>query len=164
MRNTQNTNPRGLEKYHRRPTWGVTVIGQSGELVNYIEPYLEKWWAWKHSQLHTQNKETWRCAGGGTHTNAHEASGYSHAQTPALQLDLKPNVTPLSKGFPRQKYWSGMPFPSPGDWTCVSCASCIGRQILYHWAAREAHSLKLPRGEGQVKSWKDKFTNLDRRV
>ena len=23
----------------------------------------------------------------------------------------------------------------PRDWTCVSCVSCIGRQILYHWAA-----------------------------
>ena len=24
---------------------------------------------------------------------------------------------PLSMGFPRQKYWSGLPFPSPGDLT-----------------------------------------------
>ena len=23
--------------------------------------------------------------------------------------------TPLSRGFPRQEYWSGLPFPSPGD-------------------------------------------------
>ena len=23
--------------------------------------------------------------------------------------------TPLSMRFPRQKYWSGLPFPSPGD-------------------------------------------------
>ena len=23
--------------------------------------------------------------------------------------------TPLSMGFPRQKYWSGLPLPSPGD-------------------------------------------------
>ena len=23
--------------------------------------------------------------------------------------------TPLSMGFPRQEYWSGLPFPSPGD-------------------------------------------------
>ena len=22
---------------------------------------------------------------------------------------------PLSRGFPRQEYWSGLPFPSPGD-------------------------------------------------
>ena len=23
--------------------------------------------------------------------------------------------TPLSMGFPRQEYWNGLPFPSPGD-------------------------------------------------
>ena len=23
--------------------------------------------------------------------------------------------TPLSKGFPRREYWSGLPFPFPGD-------------------------------------------------
>ena len=28
----------------------------------------------------------------------------------------------------------------PRDWTCVSCVSCIGRQVLYHWATREAHN------------------------
>ena len=46
---------------------------------------------------------------------------------------------PLSMGFSRQEYWSGLPFPSPGDSsqprdrTCVSCVSCIGRWILCHW-------------------------------
>ena len=24
-------------------------------------------------------------------------------------------LAPLSMGFPRQEYWSGLPFPSPGD-------------------------------------------------
>ena len=24
---------------------------------------------------------------------------------------------PLSKGFPKQEYWSGLPFPTPGDLT-----------------------------------------------
>ena len=24
-------------------------------------------------------------------------------------------LTPLSKGFPRQEYWNGLPFPSPGN-------------------------------------------------
>ena len=53
-------------------------------------------------------------------------------------------------GFPRQECWSGLPCPSPVDlpspspvpfsrglrfWTRVSC---IGRQILYHWAKWEA--------------------------
>ena len=35
---------------------------------------------------------------------------------------------PLSMGLPRQEYWSGLPFPSPGrgsfwprSWICISC-------------------------------------------
>ena len=26
----------------------------------------------------------------------------------------------------------------PRDWTCISCVSCISRQILYHWATWKA--------------------------
>ena len=40
--------------------------------------------------------------------------------------------TPLSMEVSRQEYWSGLPFPSPGDQTCVLCISCTGRWILYH--------------------------------
>ena len=28
---------------------------------------------------------------------------------------LQPHQAPLSIGFTRQEYWSGLPFPSPGD-------------------------------------------------
>ena len=43
---------------------------------------------------------------------------------------------PLSMGFSRQEYWSGLPFPSPGDLPNSgtkpeSLVSWIGRQILY---------------------------------
>ena len=44
---------------------------------------------------------------------------------------------PLCMGFFRQKYWSGLPFPSPGDWTHISCiaggffASLFPSKILY---------------------------------
>ena len=31
----------------------------------------------------------------------------------------------------------------PRDWTQVSCVSCIGRRILYHWATWEASVWKL---------------------
>ena len=51
---------------------------------------------------------------------------------------------PLSMGFSRQEYWSGLPFPDSRDLPDpgvepISCVSCIGRQILYHWChlARE---------------------------
>ena len=48
---------------------------------------------------------------------------------------------PLSMGFPRHESGSGLPFPALGDLpNQVSCASCIGRWILYHWATWEAHT------------------------
>ena len=46
-------------------------------------------------------------------------------------------------GFSWQEYWSGLTFSSPGDlsWprdrTCFSCVSCLGRQILHHYATWE---------------------------
>ena len=49
----------------------------------------------------------------------------------------------LSVGFTRQKYWSRLPFPSPGffqrrDWTWVSC---IAGRFFTVWATREATDL-----------------------
>ena len=44
----------------------------------------------------------------------------------------------VSMGFPRQEYWSGLPFPPPGDSspprneTHISYVPCIGRRVLYH--------------------------------
>ena len=52
----------------------------------------------------------------------------------------------LSVGFSRQEYWSGLPFPSPGDFPLPrdqTHISCIGRQILSHWATREALQKKM---------------------
>ena len=46
---------------------------------------------------------------------------------------------PLSMGFSRQEHRSGLPQPSsrrasqPKDQTHVSCVSCTGRQVLYHY-------------------------------
>ena len=51
--------------------------------------------------------------------------------------------TPVSTGFSRQEYWSGLPFPTPGIFKSQGiepaslCVSCIGRQILYHWTIWE---------------------------
>ena len=47
---------------------------------------------------------------------------------------------PTSMGFPRQEYWSELPFPPSGDLVepePASGVSCIGRQSLYHWATWE---------------------------
>ena len=51
----------------------------------------------------------------------------------------------LSMGFPRQEYWSGLPFPPPGDLSnpgidpASPVAPAFGRSILFHWATKEAH-------------------------
>ena len=48
---------------------------------------------------------------------------------------------PLSMGFSRQEYWSGLPFPSPGesswprDWAWVCC---IAGRFFTIWSTREA--------------------------
>ena len=54
-------------------------------------------------------------------------------------LDYSPigSCVPVSMGFSRQRYWSGLPLPPPGDLPDpglepVSRVSCIGRQVLYH--------------------------------
>ena len=50
----------------------------------------------------------------------------------------------LSMEFPRQEYWSGLPYPPPGDLPepgiepISLCVFCIGRWILHHWATWEA--------------------------
>ena len=43
---------------------------------------------------------------------------------------------PLFMELSRQEYWSGLPFPSPGDLPNpgISCVCCIGRRILYRCA------------------------------
>ena len=47
----------------------------------------------------------------------------------------------LSMGFSRQEYWSGLPFPSPGDlfWPRDQTqVSCIAGRFFTLWATREA--------------------------
>ena len=58
---------------------------------------------------------------------------------------------PLSMGFFRQEYWSGLPFPSPGD------LPDPGIKPRSH--ALQADALPSePPGEAQVKSWKHQTT------
>ena len=50
---------------------------------------------------------------------------------------------PLSMGFSRQEYWSGLPcpsgdFPDPGI-KPTSPVSCFAGEIFTHWAMREAN-------------------------
>ena len=53
---------------------------------------------------------------------------------------------PLSMGFSRQEYWSGLPFPPPGDLpdpAIETRVSCIGRWILHHGAPWEANPRQM---------------------
>ena len=80
--------------------------------------------------------------GGGSVQIEKHCSGYKEIrELSPVQLFATPwtvaHQAPLSMGFSRQEYWSGVPFPTPGDLpdlsrhqTHASCVSYIGRQIL----------------------------------
>ena len=60
------------------------------------------------------------------------------------QLFMTPWTVALlgsSMGFSRQEYWSRLPCPPPGDLPNPGSKLrlLLGRQILDHWATREAH-------------------------
>ena len=66
---------------------------------------------------------------------------------------------PPSMGFPKQEYWSGLPFPSPGiflgssrprDWTQVSH---IGGRCFNLWATREALLSHSMAGQMYRQTW-----------
>ena len=57
---------------------------------------------------------------------------------------------PLSMGPPKQEYWGGLPFSTPGDLPNLgietdACVSCTGRWLLYLCATWEVlmYALKL---------------------
>ena len=70
----------------------------------------------------------------------------------------------LSMGFFGQEYWSGLPFPSPEDfswprdWTYVSC---IGRWVL---ATREVHPWERPCQSHLYKSWLGLEVNINNEI
>ena len=78
------------------------------------------WWKWTKSGL-------WWC----WHVCESQLSCVQLFETPRTVG----HQTPLSMGFSRQEYWSGLPCPPPGDLPDPglepeSLVSCIGRQVL----------------------------------
>ena len=67
-------------------------------------------------------------------------SHFSRVQLSAPPRTVDPQA-PLSMGFPRQEYWSGLPcppqgnLPHPGIKAVSLYVSCIGRWVLHHWEA-----------------------------
>ena len=58
---------------------------------------------------------------------------------------------PLSMGFPRQEYWSGLPSSPQGIFLTqesnrVSVSPALAGRFFYHCATWETHSLDGPRG------------------
>ena len=53
---------------------------------------------------------------------------------------------PLSMGFPRQEYWSGVPLPSPWDWTQGSHKPTV-------WDVSNWESMKIMRESLYVSHW-----------
>ena len=66
---------------------------------------------------------------------------------------------PLSMGFSRQEYSSGLLCPLPGELPnpCITCVSCIGRWILYYCTIWEALIRCYP-GTNCWKSSQDPYT------
>ena len=64
-------------------------------------------------------------------------SCFSHVRLFATPWTVA-SQAPLSMGFSRQEYWSGLPCPAPGEfswcrvWIHISYISCIGMWGLYH--------------------------------
>ena len=58
-----------------------------------------------------------------------------HAQScpPFCDLRTRARQAPMSMGFPRQEYWSGLPFPSPEDLPIQG--SNLHLLHLLHWQA-----------------------------
>ena len=65
----------------------------------------------------------------------------------------------LSMGFPRQEYWSQLPFPSPGIFLTqgLTHVSCIGRKILYQRATEEDQRRYIGQNEKKKKAFKFEF-------
>jgi len=60
-------------------------------------------------------------------------------------IDCSPPGSSVSMGFSRQEYWSGLPFPSPGDLPNPGSnrVSCIAGRQFNLWATREASTRTL---------------------
>ena len=79
------------------------------------------------------------------------APSCSHESLSRVLLFVTPwtvaRQAPLSMGFSRQKYWSGLQFPSPGD--LLNRGSILGllpcRQMLYHLGHQGNPSLLFTR-------------------
>ena len=85
----------------------------------------------------------YQCATWEPHFSHIEVKSLSHVRLFATPWTVG-RQAPLSMGFSRQEYWSGLPYPSPGNVPdpeiepCIGGFSCIGGRHFNLWSTREA--------------------------
>ena len=125
------------------PSWGAWSVSLSKGTVEVSVVYS----AWKCFANHSHFKPE-----GNNSKNSGNSNAYLHTHACVLvdsvmslcdPVDCSPHQAPLSVGFSRQQYWSGLPCPSPGDWswprdqTHISCISCITGEFFICWFSVE---------------------------
>ena len=109
---------------------------------------LIDWWSWNTEYKHNKNK-TWgnlrttdiKYTKGRTSPDEMEMFYMLSHSDVSQSLQLWRTVThqaPLSMGFSRQEYWSGLPFPPPRTFLIQESNPCL--LYLLHW---QAHFLPL---------------------
>ena len=120
-----NNNPRHflkaptLESIASSRPHAIFFFSGKRRFLSYVFPIFPTQFETRQEWL-TEHKNNWAAT---THVRAQLFSGDS-----LRPLDCSPQA-PLSMGFPKQGYWSDLPFPSPrGHYIYESRLSCI----IYH--------------------------------
>ena len=152
------TNNVNISKAHSKSTISRKFSGRVYELDcdrKYVSWCGSKVWKpvictiWK---IHCWKILNWKLIQRGS-CRGHQGSVVLRTRCPLCVLcvqSLQPmdcsHQAPVSMGFSRLEYWSGLPCPPPGDLPnpgiepVPACVSCIAGGFLTHWATWEAHS------------------------
>ena len=112
------------------PAWQVNSLPLSHLGNSMTHQWVTKSIHWVASKLTTTKKGT-------IEKLKQNACMLNHHFSCVRLLRAVAHQAPLSMGFSRQEYWSGLPCSSPGDLPSpgtehASLASCVGRRVLYH--------------------------------
>ena len=134
------------------PSSSVHEISQAG-ILEWVAISYSKGYSWTHvSCVGRWILYHWATWGGLKHLMYMYATGFSHARLLAILWTIT-SQAPLSMGFSRQEYLSGLPFPTPGVFPTQGSNPCL--PCLLPW---QADSLPL------VPSGKHLFGILDQKV